>query len=168
MPVLIRPYHEDDICACRSLWADLVQQHRDIYDDQSIGGPDPGEHFDEYLHNPALVQVWVGDDRGKVVGLAGLLVQDGEGEIEPVVVARGYRRQGVGQMLVEQAVAEARTRDLRYLNVRPVARNLDAIRFFIEHGFATAGRVELFMDLRGYPARKWKTGLNLHGHDVKY
>lgn len=165
--VTVRPYNPDDACACRSLWTDLVQTHRDLYEDQSIGGDDPGIHFDSYLRSPALAGVWVADYRMKVLGLTGLLIEGDEGELEPLVVARAYRNQQVGKMLVDQVMCEARQRGLRYLNVRPVARNAAAIRFFVFSGFSVAGRLELFMDLQA-PEKDWKEGFTLHGLKIRF
>jgi N-acetylglutamate synthase-like GNAT family acetyltransferase len=144
-----------------------VQTHRDLYEDPAIGGEDPGIHFDSYLLNPSLSGAWVADYRTKVIGLAGLLIEGDEGELEPLVVARVYRNQQVGKMLVDQILGEARRRGLQYLNVRPVARNVEAIRFFVSSGFAVAGRVELFMDLQE-PNKNWKEGLSLHGLNIRF
>lgn len=169
MTFTIRPYHPDDACACRALWADLVQVHRTIYEDDTIGGPDPGSHFDSYRQDPSLAGIWVADQRSKVIGMTGLLLKDGnEGELEPLIVARYYRRGHVGRQLVEKVLAEAKTRGLRHLCVQPVARNVDAIRFFVRSGFRIAGRLELFMDLQAYPRKIWKPGLTIHGEDVEY
>jgi hypothetical protein len=47
----VRPYRDDDREACRELWRELTQTHRDLYEDQSIGGEgDLGEYFDEHLN----------------------------------------------------------------------------------------------------------------------
>jgi hypothetical protein len=37
--------------------------------------------------------------------------------------------------------------EVRFLNVSPVARNIDAVRFFYEQGFKNLGHIELFIDL---------------------
>ena len=73
LDVSIRPYQPSDLEACRSLWRELTQRHRDIYDDQSIGGDDPGPYFDRtYLKRPDLVATWVAEHEGAVVALTGL------------------------------------------------------------------------------------------------
>ena len=85
--------------------------------------------------------------------------------MEPVIVSKACRGQGVGRMLVEKAVDEARKREMKYLNVMPVARNPKAIQFFHGMGFKTLGHVQLFMDLSG---KKWKSTLKLHERDFEY
>ncbi|MEE9223344.1 MAG: hypothetical protein V3U51_01160 [Thermoplasmata archaeon] len=47
--VTIRQYQQSDLESCRSLWVDLTQRHRDIYESSTIGGDDPGENFDKHL-----------------------------------------------------------------------------------------------------------------------
>jgi len=37
----IRSYRVEDLELCRLLWAEMVQRHRDIYGDQTIGGDNP-------------------------------------------------------------------------------------------------------------------------------
>jgi hypothetical protein len=71
--VEIRKYRSDDLAACRDLYAQLVEHHREIYDDPTIGGDDPGAGFDEYLSLPERVLTWVAIEDGVVVGLTGLL-----------------------------------------------------------------------------------------------
>lgn len=149
MPVSIREFEARDADRCRDLWRCLVQRHRDLYDDPALGGPDPGAELDAYLENPRLHRLWVADDAGIVVGLCGLLVQDGESELEPIVVDPACRSAGVGGRLAARAVSESRVLGVRYVNVRPVARNLEAIRFFHHEGFRLLGRFELSIALDG-------------------
>ena len=44
--ISIRAYEARDLGACRDLWRELTQRNRDIYDDQAIGGDDPGSYFE--------------------------------------------------------------------------------------------------------------------------
>ena len=148
MDVMVRAYSDADLAACRSLWADLTQHHRALYRDPTIGGENPGEAFDDHLRHPNLVAVWVAEARGTVLGLCGLLVAGDEAEVEPIVVHPTHRRGGIGRLLLERAVAEARQHHgLRYVNVRPVARNTEALRFFARGGFGLLGRFELSLTL---------------------
>ena len=78
----IRHYTDSHLDACRSLWVELTEWHRQIYDSPTIGGSDPGRHFDEHLERVEAELLWVAEIDGKVVGLTGLLVRDGEAEKE--------------------------------------------------------------------------------------
>ena len=64
---MIRDYQDRDRSTCRALWAQLTQWHRDLYDDQSIGGDDPAGWFDRYLEEKEPVAVWVAELDLKVV-----------------------------------------------------------------------------------------------------
>ena len=164
--VTIRPYRSGDLQDCRALWVELTAHHRGIYRDDTIGGDDPGAQFDRHLAAVGPDRIWVADDGGAVVGLAGLIVDGTEGEVEPVVVASTRRGEGVGRMLVEAVVDAARGLGIRFLSVRPVARNAEALRFFHRMGFGILGHVEAFMDLTGRQDR-WVAGETLAGRDFE-
>lgn len=159
----IRAYEPDDAGACRDLWRLLTQHHRDLYDNPTIGGEDAGVHFDAYLQGPKYAGCWVAVTRaGEVVGMAGLLVEGREAEVEPVVVAVAHRGTGIGRRLVEHAIGEARGRGAASVRIRPVARNARAIRHFHAAGFRIVGQIEMFQMLR--PSRQeWKPGITFHG-----
>lgn len=163
----VRPYEPADLEACRVLYAQLVEHHREIYDDPSIGGDDPGRGFDDYLAIPERVITWVAVDDDRVVGLTGLLWQDGESTVEPVIVARDRRRAGVGRTLLETAIDESRRRGASDVNIKPVARNASAVQAFHHLGFRTLGHLQLFMSLeRG--GGHWRDGVDVHGCRFDY
>src|SRR5262249_34839885 len=133
---VIRSYEDRDREACRRLWRDLTQWHRDLYGDQSIGaGRDLGDYFDEHLATVGAERIWVAETDGSIVGFVGLIVDGARGELEPIVVSPEARGAGIGRALGEQVISAARDLGLRRVDVRPVARNDAAIRFFHELGF---------------------------------
>jgi GNAT superfamily N-acetyltransferase len=136
---IVRGYTDADYRACRALWAALTEHHRRIYGDPSIGGDDPGAGFDDYLATPQRVGSWVAESHGTVVGLTGLFDRGTSGEVEPVVVNEAARDQGIGRRLISHVVDEAQARGYEYLVIRPVARNVAAVRRFHAAGFATLG-----------------------------
>jgi len=166
--VIVRDYAEGDYRACRSLWAELTEYHRSIYEDPSIGGDDPGAGFDDYLATSLRTGSWVAESHGRVVGLTGLFDRGTSGEVEPVVVTAAARDQGIGRMLISRVVAEARARGYEHLAIRPVARNVAAIRRFHAAGFQTlGGHIDLTMDLAAR-RHEWLPGASLHGLDFGY
>jgi GNAT superfamily N-acetyltransferase len=166
--VTVRDYAEGDYLACRALWAELTEYHRNIYGDPSIGGDDPGAGFDDYLAEPRRIGSWVAESGGTVVGLTGLFDRGPSGEVEPVVVAEAARDRGIGRMLIGRVVEEARANGYQYLAIRPVARNVAAIRRFHAAGFrALGGHVDLTMDLAAR-RHEWLPGASLHGLDFDY
>ena len=168
MDAAIREYRDTDYSACRDLWRQLTDRHRLIYGDPTIGGDDPGSGLDDYLANPDRRASWVSEINGSVVGLVGIIGSGDGGEVEPVIVADGYRSRGVGRALVARAVSEARQLGIRFLSVQPVARNIEAMSFFIANGFDIVGHVDLFQDLQPERGREWKPGLALHGKQLRY
>jgi GNAT superfamily N-acetyltransferase len=169
MPELIvRDYADSDYRACRSLWAELTEYHRSIYGDQSIGGDDPGAGFDDYLATSQRVGSWVAESHGGVLGLTGLFDLGTSGELEPVVVTAAARGQGIGGQLISRVVTEAVARGYEYLAIRPVARNVAAVRRFHAAGFRTlGGHIDLTMDLAAR-RHEWLEGASLHGLDFDY
>src|SRR5262245_33866735 len=168
MSASIREYRRDDLDRCRELWRSLTQRHRDIYDDPTLGGPDPGVEFDEYLAQRELHRVWLAEVGHQVLGLCGLLVRGEECELEPIVVDPNYRRRGIGALLAQQAIAESRQLGMKYVNVRPVARNLEAIRFFHREGFRLLGRFELSIALEGASPFGSSRTTEMHGLIFEY
>jgi GNAT superfamily N-acetyltransferase len=166
--IAVRPYDAVDLAACRALWVELTQAHRELYGDPSIGGDDPGCFFDRHLELVGPGCVWVAVEAGQVVGLVGLVMsgrgtEGREAEIEPVVVAKTHRGRGVGQALLARVIVEARAVGVRYLSVRPVARNQEAIRFYYDAGFCLMGEIEMFMDLQASSGLQWRSGLEVFG-----
>jgi len=110
----------------------------------------------------------VAEFRGGVIGLTGLFDRGRSGEVEPVVVAEAARNRGIGRMLIGRVVEEARARGYEYLAIRPVARNVAAVRRFHAAGFRTlGGHIDLTMDL-AERRPEWLSGASLHGLDFDY
>jgi GNAT superfamily N-acetyltransferase len=82
--------------------------------------------------------------------------------LEPVVVDRHCRGNGLGRRLIEAAVDESRRRGATDVNITPVARNASAIRASCELGFRTLGHLQLFISLDRDDS-DWRAGLELHG-----
>jgi GNAT superfamily N-acetyltransferase len=164
--ISIRPYEAGDLDQCRRLWEQLTKHHREIYGDLTIGGDEPGLFFDKHLVKVGATRIWVAVDEGVVCGIVGLIVAGEEAEIEPVVVMKDHRGDGVGRQLLTHAVAEARRLGVRFLSIAPVARNRRAIELFVREGFATVGRIELFTELQPSD-RRWEDGVTPHGLPIR-
>jgi GNAT superfamily N-acetyltransferase len=165
---IIREYQDRDRSTCRALWAQLTQWHRDLYDDQSIGGGDPAGWFDRYLEEKEPVAVWVAELDSTVVGFTGALKLEGGAryELEPIVVDAELRGRGIGAALARAVIERAKTDGMRGVEVRPAARNSEAIRFFHSHGFDVLGQLELVLDL-ARPER-WRPGERLADREFRF
>ena len=71
-------------------------------------------------------------------------------------------------MLIEQLKAEAGARGVEYLSIRPVARNVEAIKCFHRAGFSLLGHIDMFLDLTKQSDEAWKDGIEIHGHAFRY
>jgi len=165
--VSIRLYDPRDLEGCRRLWVELTEWHRSIFETASIGGDDPGSQFDAHLARVGAERIWVAEEDGHVVGLAGLLLEEGEAELEPIVVSARLRSQGVGRRLAETGIEHARERGFRQLQVRPVGRNAEAIRFFHRLGFDVLDQVGLMLDLVPSAHRPWRDGELVAGRSFR-
>jgi ribosomal protein S18 acetylase RimI-like enzyme len=87
-----------------------------------------------------------------------LIVEKGEAEIEPLIVSKNFRGQGVGTKPVETVVSEAQRRKVRFLDVKLVARNMKTIRFLHKLGFRNLGQIGMFMDFSG---SVWKSEVKI-------
>jgi GNAT superfamily N-acetyltransferase len=148
----------------------MARHHAEIYEDPSITGDDPGRGFDEYLGRAERYGTWVAVSDSKILGFAGLLSSREmlEGEIEPVIVTSNARGKGIGTKLLQFVTEEAKKRNIRFLSIRPVARNKGAISLYVKSGFNILGYVDLFKDISADSQRKWKSGITIHSEKLKY
>ena len=162
---VIQKYQNNDRERCRALWKELTEWHREIYQDPTIGGEHPEDYFDKHLVTVGPEQLWVAIHNSTVVGLVGLILNGEEAEIEPLIVSKAYRRKGIGTKLIETVVSEAHKKEVKFLNIKPVARNINTIKFLHKLGFKNLGHINLFMDLSN---RSWKSGLEIFGCKFNY
>ena len=165
--VEVRNYQAADLAACRSLWVELTNWHRQIYDSPEIGGADPGRKFDEHLELVGGDRIWLATTGGEVVGMVGVIRTENEIELEPIVVSERWRGRGIGHRLAEHVVGEARAAGMRQLLVRPVARNAAAIRFFYDLGFDALGQIEFVLDFRPLADQPWRPGATIADRDLR-
>lgn len=111
--VEVRNYGPADLAACRSLWVELTEWHRQIYGSPEIGGADPGRRFDEHLELVGGDRIWLATIGGEVVGMVGMIQTKDEIELEPIVVSERWRGRGIGRQLAEHVVGEARAAGMR-------------------------------------------------------
>jgi len=152
----VRGYRDADLESCRALWVELTQWHRDLFAAPEIGGDDPGASFDRHLEAVGAANIWVAEHEGEIIGLVGMIPAETEAELEPIVVSPKHRGCGVGRALIDVVVESARTRGLRTVYARPVARNAQAVQFFHTNGFDVLGQIEVMLDLTD--SRPWRRG----------
>lgn len=99
--------------------------------------------FERVSRDPNLVLVVAEDGEGAVVGCLQLCILPGlssqgasRGLLEDVRVASHCRSRGIGEQLVQWAVAEARARGCKLVELLTHHTRLDAQRFYERLGFA--------------------------------
>jgi len=164
----IRPYKSSDLERSRALWAEMVEHHREIYDDPTISGDEPGLEFDAHLERVGPDRVWLAVTEEETIGLVSLIVNGEEAEVDPLIVSSAHRGRGVGRELVDRAVEEARKLGVLCLCVKPAARNVEAVTFYHDSGFRTLGHLYLFQWLGVSEPGQWKKGPEIFSKTFDY
>jgi amino-acid N-acetyltransferase len=97
----------------------------------------------------ALREFHVADDNGRIAGTVAVdIFWSDLAEVKSLAVAEDYRGQGVGAMLMDAAMADARRIGIRRLFALTYQKN-----FFLRHGFVV-------MDRRELPEKVWRECLH--------
>ncbi|MHA1218808.1 MAG: GNAT family N-acetyltransferase [Candidatus Heimdallarchaeaceae archaeon] len=166
--VKIRNYKESDNALCQKMWIELTEYHQEIYDDPSIGGENLAQGFNDHLEQYGGESFWVAEEDEKIIGLIGLIVRGKAAEVEPIIIKSSHRKKGIGKKLLQFIINHASEKEIKYLSIRPVARNKNALKLFYEMGFNIIGHIELFMNLKEKESKKWKTGIEIHDIPFEY
>jgi ribosomal protein S18 acetylase RimI-like enzyme len=141
-PVTVRRARRDDVGSIIAMLADdRLGAARERLED-----PLPRAYFDafERVARDANIQLVVAEDgEGAVVGCLQLCILPGlssqgasRGLLEDVRVASHCRSRGIGEQLVQWAVAEARTKGCKLVELLTHHTRVDAQRFYERLGFA--------------------------------
>jgi len=142
--VRIRPARRDDVAAIIAMLADdALGRGRERIED-----PLPASYFqafDRVARDPNLALVVAEDDGGQVVGCLQLCILPGlssqgasRGLIEDVRVAGHCRSRGIGEPLVQWALAEAQAKGCKLVELLTHNTRVDAQRFYKRLGFAAS------------------------------
>lgn len=101
------------------------------------------EGLAEELSNPQA-HFLVAEADGETAGYIGVQEICGEGYVTNVAVLPEYRRQGIGERLVREAVRGAETRGCSFLSLEVRVGNETAIRLYERLGFRAQGRRKNF------------------------
>jgi len=96
----LRSFRQEDQQVCQHLYHEGITVGK-LADNDS--GLDIDDIHSAYM-KPEGNHFWVAETGGKVVGMIGVMLSDGTGEIRRLRVADGYRRRGIGTALLKQAV----------------------------------------------------------------
>jgi GNAT superfamily N-acetyltransferase len=112
--------------------------------------------------------MWVAQhEEDGVVGFVGLILHGRAGAVDPVVVTRERRGEGIGRALLRYVGEQARGRGMRELTISPALRNIEAVHSLFRAGFDAAATVTLALDLTGRDGQ-WRDGVDIHGERFRY
>ncbi len=107
------------------------------------------------LSQPESGWILLAEAEGQAVGMACVLYSVSTacggraGLLEDVVVAEGFRRQGVGDALLQAAIAMAKERGCLRLSLHTDRDNAPAQALYRRHGFQASAMLPMRLDLRG-------------------
>jgi GNAT superfamily N-acetyltransferase len=130
----VRPAEERDRMPMAELFAAVAAERTGIASEPPVDLDARAARFD-------LDATFVAESDGETVGLIALYANDDGGAELGMMVAREWRRRGIGAALLEAAVAWARAREVRRLLLDVFARNGGAIAFYRSFGFVEDGRL---------------------------
>ena len=78
-------------------------------------------------------------ERGSVIGFVGTMVIVDEAELLNIAVTSAYRKQGIGQQLLDRVVDESKKRGANRLLLEVRRSNLSAIAFYQKNQFVQIG-----------------------------
>ena len=78
-------------------------------------------------------------DDGEILGFAGILINVDIVEIMNIVVRKNYRRNGVGQKLLDELINLAKETNLNNLSLEVNSKNVPAIKLYEKNGFIQIG-----------------------------
>ena len=141
LQITIRPAGRDDVSAIVHMLADdPLGSARERLEEPLL--PSYIEAFDKLDHDPNVQLVVAQDGEGAVVGCLQLCILPGlssqgasRGLIEDVRVAAHCRSRGIGEAMVQWAVAEARAKGCKLVELLTHHTRVDAQRFYERLGF---------------------------------
>ncbi len=99
-------------------------ERSDVYNIADLYQKNPGSNF------------WVALNDGELVGTIGLLGKTEKlAYLKRMVVKKEFRKQGLGQKLLQTALAFARKHGFTTIYAGTVQENPNAIKFYEDHGF---------------------------------
>ena len=84
------------------------------------------------------------EEKGEILGYAGMQIVLDEGYVTNVAVNRNHRKKGIGNALVKGLISAARERELSFVSLEVRPSNTAAISLYSKLGFAEVGRRKNF------------------------
>jgi GNAT superfamily N-acetyltransferase len=145
LPVEIGPASLDDLPALLELLGELFAQERDFTPDAKK----QARGLRLILDDPGRGRIFVVRINGAAIAMANVLVTISTAEggpvalLEDLIVAKAYRRRGIGNRLLDHALQWCRQQGLLRITLLADHDNLAALDFYALAGFSPSGMTVL-------------------------
>ena len=99
------------------------------------------EFLTQFVNYPGFV-MFVGEEKGEIVGFCGARYGEGSAELGPLCVNEKYRKKGVAGKLLETVVDFVNANGAKKMIVKVKENNETGITFFKKHGFHDKAMVD--------------------------
>jgi len=150
-----REFSINDIEQCVAFYHQMVDYHREIYEDNTI--PYNDEELRKKLQrtDPNYVKI-VAEKDGRIVGLLTIDIKGRTCELDEILVADDMRGRGIGTAFAEFLKQTAAERECAEIQVSFAARNLEALNFYYDKiGLNCLGMIQIFMPLLDKGKEQW-------------
>jgi len=151
----LREFSVNDLEECVMLYRQMVDHHREIYEDNTI------PYNDEYIRkklqrtdNNYIKMVAEKDKR--IIGLLTIEIKGKTCELDEILVDKNMRGKGVGTALAEYLKKTAIERGCAEIQVSFAARNMRALNFYHQKiGLNCLGMIQIFMPINEKGKEQW-------------
>jgi len=145
---------EKDVEDCVTLYRQMVDHHREIYQDDTIPYADDTLRTKLRRTDENYIKT-VAEEKGRIVGLLTIEIKGRTCELDEIIVAKDRRGIGIGKAFADYTRKTAIERGCTELQVSFAARNVRALKFYHEMGLNCLGMIQLFMPLTEKGREQW-------------
>jgi len=151
----LREFLMDDLEECVMFYRQMVDHHREIYEDSTI--PYHDEELRKKLQRTDDNYIKIVAEKDKRI--VGLLIIDIKGrtcELDEILVDKDIRGKGIGTALAKFLKKTAAERGCAEIQTSFAARNLGALNFYHQEiGLNCLGMIQIFMPLTERGREQW-------------
>jgi len=151
----LREFSLNDLEECVMLYRQMVDHHREIYEDENIPYNDEEMRKKLQRTDPNYIKI-VAEKDNRIIGLLTIDIKGRTCELDEILVTADLRGKGIGTALSEYLKKTADERGCGEIQVSFAARNLDALNFYHkEVGLNCLGMIQIFMPLTERGREQW-------------
>jgi len=145
---------ENDVEECVALYRQMVDHHREIYQDDTIPYADDSLRKKLRRTDENYIKM-VAEEKGRIVGLLTVEIKGRACELDEIIVAKEKRGRGIGAVFADYTKKTALERGCTEIQVSFAARNVRALNFYHKMGLNCLGMIQLFMPLTDKGRQQW-------------